>query len=168
LKFFRQNNYAEKAKILYFLNLVYFLSLVGLWQNHVLYWPLTGFMWRNRTPFGKKGSKHIWVSVLLLSIFFPWNFTHVSKNRMMIKVLFLKNNYIIDCLFANEFVHFCLSYRFLHSVSYIKTNCLCWNILVHDNKSVSHWIMFDYFFHVWKVNIFFFLIMFLVYSCSHV
>jgi hypothetical protein len=25
-----------------------------------------------------------------------------------------------------------------------------------DNKSVSHWIMFDYFFHVWKVNIFFF------------
>ena len=37
-----------------------------------------------------------------------------------------------------------------------------------DNKSVSHWIMFDYFFHGWKVNIFFFLIMFLVYSCSHV
>jgi hypothetical protein len=37
-----------------------------------------------------------------------------------------------------------------------------------DNKSVSHWIMFDYFFHVWKVNIFFFLIMCLIYSCSHV
>jgi hypothetical protein len=123
--------------------------LVGLWRNHVLYWPLTGFMWRNRTPFGKrvvnrygsvcyyyrffshgtlhmwaridddncivfvlkfgnsldnfqiisgklcginmiyynfctwwkKGSKQIWISVLLLSIFFPWNFTHVSKNR---------------------------------------------------------------------------------------
>jgi hypothetical protein len=36
-----------------------------------------------------------------------------------------------------------------------------------DNKSVSHWIMFNYFFHVWKVNIFFFLIMFLIYSCSH-
>jgi hypothetical protein len=36
-----------------------------------------------------------------------------------------------------------------------------------DNKSASHWIMFDYFFHVWKVNIFF-LIMFLIYSCSHV
>ena len=30
LKFFRQNNYTEKAKILYFLNMVYFLSLVGL------------------------------------------------------------------------------------------------------------------------------------------
>jgi hypothetical protein len=29
LKFFRQNNYTEKAKILYFLNLVYLLSLVG-------------------------------------------------------------------------------------------------------------------------------------------
>jgi hypothetical protein len=54
LKFFRQNNYTEKAKILYFLNFVYFLSLVGLWQNHVLYWPLTGFIWRNRTPFGKR------------------------------------------------------------------------------------------------------------------
>ena len=36
------------------------------------------------------------------------------------------------------------------------------------HKSVSHWIMLDYFFHVWKVNIFFFLIMFLIYSCSHV
>jgi hypothetical protein len=35
-----------------------------------------------------------------------------------------------------------------------------------DNKSVSHWIMFDYFFHVGKVNIFFFLIMFLIYSLS--
>ena len=27
----------------------------------------------------------------------------------------------------------------------------------YDNKSVSHWIMFDYFFHVSKINIFFFL-----------
>jgi hypothetical protein len=54
LKFFRQNNYTEKAEILYFLNLVYFLSLVGLWQNHVLYWPLTDFMWRSRTPFEKR------------------------------------------------------------------------------------------------------------------
>ena len=50
---FRQINCTEKAKILYFLNLVYFLSLVGLWQNHVLYWTLTGFMWRHTTPFGK-------------------------------------------------------------------------------------------------------------------
>ena len=29
----------------------------------------------------KKGSKQIWVSVSLLSLFFLWNFTHVSKNR---------------------------------------------------------------------------------------
>ena len=29
----------------------------------------------------KKGSKQIWVSVSLLSNFFPWNFTHVNKNR---------------------------------------------------------------------------------------
>ena len=54
MKFFRQNNYTEKAKILYFLNLVYFLSLVGLSQTHVLYWPLTCLMWRNRMPFGKR------------------------------------------------------------------------------------------------------------------
>ena len=53
MKFFWQNNYTEKAKILYFLNLIYFLCLVGLWQNHVLYWPLTDFMWRNTTRFGK-------------------------------------------------------------------------------------------------------------------
>jgi hypothetical protein len=46
-KLFKKNNYTEKTKILYFLNLVYFLSLDGLWQNHVLYWPLTDFMWRN-------------------------------------------------------------------------------------------------------------------------
>jgi Na+/glutamate symporter len=43
-----------KAKILYFLNLVYFLSLVDLWQNHVLYWPLTDVMWRNRTYLNQK------------------------------------------------------------------------------------------------------------------
>jgi hypothetical protein len=101
LKFFKQNNYTEKAKILYFLNLAYFLSLVGLWQIHVLYWTLIDFMWRHTTPFG------------------------------------------ILCVIS----------KFISS---------------SDNKSVSHWIMFDYFFHVWKVNIFFFLIMFLIYSCSHV
>jgi hypothetical protein len=54
LKFLWQNNYTEKAKILYFLNLVYFLSLVDLWQNHMIYLPLTGLMWRNTTPFGKR------------------------------------------------------------------------------------------------------------------
>jgi len=54
LKFFRQNNYTEKAKIPYFLNLVYFLSLVGLWQNHVIYLPLTGLMSRYTTPFTKR------------------------------------------------------------------------------------------------------------------
>jgi hypothetical protein len=53
LKFFRQINYTEKAKILYFLNLVYFLSLVDLWQNHVFNWTLIDFMWRHTTPFGK-------------------------------------------------------------------------------------------------------------------
>ena len=51
MKFFWQNNYTEKAKILYFLNLVYFLSLVGLWQNHVIYLPLTGLTSRYTTPF---------------------------------------------------------------------------------------------------------------------
>ena len=54
MKFFRQNNYTGKSEILYFLNLVYFLSLVGLWQNHVIYLPLTGLMWRNMMPFGKR------------------------------------------------------------------------------------------------------------------
>ena len=29
----------------------------------------------------KMDGKQLQVSVLLLSIFFPWNFTHVSKNR---------------------------------------------------------------------------------------
>ena len=54
MKFLWQNNYTEKAKILYFLNLVYFLSLVDLWQNHMIYLPLTGLMWRNTTPFGQR------------------------------------------------------------------------------------------------------------------
>jgi hypothetical protein len=61
LKFFRQNNYTEKAKILYFLNLVYFLSLVGLWQNHVFYWTLTGFMWRHTLFFSCLKSKHFFL-----------------------------------------------------------------------------------------------------------
>jgi hypothetical protein len=54
LKFFRQNNYTEKAKILYFLNLVYFVSLVGLWQNHVIYLPLASLMSRYTMPFTKR------------------------------------------------------------------------------------------------------------------
>jgi len=54
LKFFSQNNYTEKTKILYFLNLVYFLSLVGLWQNHMIYLPLTGLMSCYTTPFTKR------------------------------------------------------------------------------------------------------------------
>ena len=84
MKFFRQNNYTERTNILYFLinlNLVYFLSLVGLWQNHVIYLPLTGHAIRRHDAIYKRGGKQIWVSVSLLSIFFLWNFTHVSKNR---------------------------------------------------------------------------------------
>ena len=54
LKFFRQNNYTEKAKILYFLNMVYFLSLVGLWYNHVIYLLLTGLMSHYMIPFTKR------------------------------------------------------------------------------------------------------------------
>ena len=54
LKFFRQNNYTEKAKILYFLNMVYFLSLVGLWYNHVIYLLLTGLMSHYMMPFTKR------------------------------------------------------------------------------------------------------------------
>jgi len=54
LKIFRQNNYTEKAKILYFLNMVYFLSVVGLWQSHMIYLLLTGLMSRCMTPFEKK------------------------------------------------------------------------------------------------------------------
>ena len=37
-----------------------------------------------------------------------------------------------------------------------------------DNKSASHWIMFDYFFSCLKSKHFFFMIMFLIYSYSHV
>jgi hypothetical protein len=52
-------NFSDKAKMLCFLNSVYFLSLVGLWQNHVIYWPLTGLMRRNRMPFGKRVKKKL-------------------------------------------------------------------------------------------------------------
>jgi hypothetical protein len=40
-------------KFLSYLILYTVLSLVGLWQNHVLYWTLIDFMWRHTTPFGK-------------------------------------------------------------------------------------------------------------------
>ena len=36
----------------------------------------------------------------------------------------------------------------------IKKNVFLQYISSSDNKSVSHWIMFDYFFQVWKVNIY--------------
>jgi hypothetical protein len=43
LKFFRQNNYTKKAKILYFFNLVYILSLVALAYDKIMWfiyhWP---------------------------------------------------------------------------------------------------------------------------------
>jgi len=88
LKFFRQYNYTEKAKILYFL----------IWFTFG--WPMTKScdLFTTDRPFVnlydaiyKKGSKQIWVSVSFLSIFFLWNFTHVSKNRWR-NINFIKKN----------------------------------------------------------------------------
>ena len=56
MKFFRQNNYTEKAKILYFLNLVYFLSMTkscDLFTTDRPYVTLYDAIY-------KKGSKQIW------------------------------------------------------------------------------------------------------------
>ena len=50
------------------------------------------------------------------------------------------------------------SSRLWHSVLYTPNyfSSMIKNIIsLCDNKSVSHWIMFSYCFHVWKVNIFF-------------
>jgi hypothetical protein len=41
----------QKKLITILFNLVYFLSLVGLWQNHVIDLPLNGLMSRYTTPF---------------------------------------------------------------------------------------------------------------------
>ena len=46
----------------------------------VLYWPALCHVIRRNLQKGYC-SKQIWVSLSLLSIFFLWNFTHVSKNR---------------------------------------------------------------------------------------
>ena len=79
-KFFKQNNYTEKAKILYFLNLLLFkfgwrtTTSCDLFTTDLPYVTLYDTIYN-------KGSKHLWVSVSLSSIFFLWNFTHVSKNR---------------------------------------------------------------------------------------
>jgi hypothetical protein len=106
LKFFRQNNYTERANILYFLNLVYFLSLVGLWQNHVIYLPLTGLMSRYTTPFTKRvvnkygsvcpcyrsffyGTLHMWARI---------DEEHNYKERMFTFQTWKKNSNIIQWL----------------------------------------------------------------------
>jgi hypothetical protein len=115
LKFFRQNNYTGKAEILYFLNLVYFLSLVGLWQNHVIYLPLTGLMWRNMTPFGKRavnkygsvchyyrfffhGTLHMWARIdeehnLKKNVYFS-NMKKIIKHYPVTGRLFVTRGYI--------------------------------------------------------------------------
>jgi hypothetical protein len=69
-------------------------------------------------------------------------------------------------LFSDMHVYFQVPMWLIHNI-FFNIFIFC-KVSSSDNKSVSHWIMFYYFFHAWKVNIFFFLIMFLVYSCSHV
>jgi hypothetical protein len=123
LKFFRQNNYTEKAKILYFFNPIYFLNLVGLWQNHVIYWPLTGLMWRNRTPFGKRilskygsvcyyyrsffhGTLHMWARIDN-KIFNPVNFVFSFLSMQYIRLttychIFVKQLMTDFCLFQSH------------------------------------------------------------------
>jgi hypothetical protein len=80
MKFSDKKNYTEKAKAV--------LSQSGLLFKFG--WPMTKSrdLFTTDRPYVtlydaiyKKGSKQIWVSVSLLSIFFLWNFTHVSKNR---------------------------------------------------------------------------------------
>ena len=44
----------------------------------------------------------------------------------------------------------------VRNISHQSFNAIIFNVSPWpcDNKSASRWIMFDYFFHVWKVNIF--------------
>jgi hypothetical protein len=112
----------------------------------------------------KMDGKQIQVSVLLLSIFFLWNFTHVSKNRVHnTEQNFLMFKYIINIIWYGSFrITSCINPRPISSLQ-LKLSGWYWclglirdvirkepyNILYissSDNKSVSHWIMFDYFF----------------------
>ena len=79
-KFFRQSNYTEKAKILYFLNLLLFKFGRPMTTSCDLFTTDRPYVMLYNTIY-KKDSKQIWISVSLLSIFFLGNFTHVSKNR---------------------------------------------------------------------------------------
>jgi hypothetical protein len=112
-------NYTEKAKILYFLNLVYFLSLGGLWQNHVLYWTLTDFMWRHMKPFGKG---------------------RVNKFEYMFAIRKIKCLYIylkMVCLKYLEPLYPCgLCVMVVGNYYTIR---LWIHVSSSDNKSVSHW-----------------------------
>jgi hypothetical protein len=78
------------------------------------------------------------------------------------------------CLICNyspfSYVHLLFLCIIFIYILYISKTVLIYHILYFyisrcDNKSASHWIMFDYFFHVWKLNIFY-LFMFLIYSCQ--
>jgi hypothetical protein len=99
LKFFRQNNYTEKAKILYFLNLVYFLSLVGLWQNHMFYWPLTDLMWHNNA--------NIELAYPYNKVFNPVNLVFLPLSMQYIRLttyyhIFVKQLMTDFCLFQSH------------------------------------------------------------------
>ena len=80
----------------------------------------------------------------------------VGKNLLTVTTEFYSSDHQIDCLNVSKLAHYLWrhghylkgSKRMLAEPvkSVRKLNLL--NIFSYDNKSVSHWIMFDYFFHV--------------------
>ena len=88
-KFFRQSNYTEKAKILYFLNLLLFkfdrpmTTSCDLFTTDRPYVTLYDAIY-------KKGSKQIWVSVSLLSIFFSMEL-YTCEQEQMRNIIMKKN-----------------------------------------------------------------------------
>ena len=75
----------------------------------------------------------------------------ITFSSLMFESDHLKPNltYLLLYSLSSEFImiSICLVKRWLGAF-------IGYHISLYDNKSVSHCIMFDYFVHVWKVNIF--------------
>jgi hypothetical protein len=116
----------------------------------------------------KKRTKHNMSSKLCLGDIIIWERSNLLGKQGMISCTWMKHG--LTKITAQIICGFRMMGLMPQKYPRVKANVwlFCMQVFSYDNRSVSHWIMFDYFFHVWKVNIFFFLIMFLIYSCSQV
>jgi hypothetical protein len=110
-----------------------------------------------------------YVHLLFLCIIFIY-ILYISKTVLIYHILYFYICNFNNPLAENYTLHFrssVLNFSHLRKYPFLVAAVILDGSEARAVESASHWIMFDYFFHVWKLNIFY-LFMFLIYSCSHV